>query len=581
MQMQERFMRQKTLSDLNGIFVSFEAGKTDGMSIAFFNTDLRCELTRRDVLLNYAYLVGGVDTFPTEGGQVKTFHAERYGGGGIVRNGGGGRCGFDGRYHLKGIGPNQLVGKDSDAAHGDGCLCLATAVYESVWAEIINQALPYGAIRTLAVLDTGLQFEQFGRQLARGLLVREPVVRPAHFIRAVYFKESTHGGLSEDAQRVRLAVQQLGEFLPGWGVARSDESPDARFADGMVELARRYACQFAIARAKRITHLNVSASNLSIDGAWLDLSGTRIVSGLLALDRHEINGVLQEYRGALESISDMCYYATKYAVINHAFAVALSARAKTAFHAEYERQLFLSTALQVGFPQCVLSHAVDDTAYLDFCRCLQAVLEHDDYSMSSITTEEGWEGSQHAAGTLYLALLISTSAEDHVPDLPWLERHDPLAQKLLSAYGRLFEVICNKAAELGIGRSLLRGAMAVNLTRLNRYHASLFNLQNHVTQVVEQSRSGNQAPVFDGLVAAVLSEARLAFVNDDGARIRVWVSTCCCIEYDLLQRCFILDGADTHRGPLSALGHIRAPATEVASALAFYSNVKGFIDEAT
>lgn len=290
-------MGRKSLSDLNGIFVSFEAHQTDGMSIAFFNAGLRCELNRQDVLQNYAYLVSGVDTCPKESGRVKTFYAERYGGGGIVRNGGGGRCGFDGRYHLKGIGPNQLVGKDADAGHGNGCLCLGTAVYESVWSEIINLALPYGAIRTVAVLDTGLQFEQFGQQLARGLLVREPVVRPAHFIRAVYFKEPSHGGLGKDAQRVRLAVQQLGEFLPEAVGARGDESPDVRFADGMVELARRYACQFAVARAKRITHLNVSASNLSIDGAWLDLSGTRIVSGLIAGDRHEINGVLQEYRG--------------------------------------------------------------------------------------------------------------------------------------------------------------------------------------------------------------------------------------------------------------------------------------------
>lgn len=574
-------MGRKSLSDLNGIFVSFEAHQTDGMSIAFFNAGLRCELNRQDVLQNYAYLVSGVDTCPKESGRVKTFYAERYGGGGIVRNGGGGRCGFDGRYHLKGIGPNQLVGKDADAGHGNGCLCLGTAVYESVWSEIINLALPYGAIRTVAVLDTGLQFEQFGQQLARGLLVREPVVRPAHFIRAVYFKEPSHGGLGKDAQRVRLAVQQLGEFLPEAVGARGDESPDVRFADGMVELARRYACQFAVARAKRITHLNVSASNLSIDGAWLDLSGTRIVSGLIAGDRHEINGVLQEYRGALESISDMCYYATKYAAIGHAFALALSARAKATFYAEYERQLFYSTALQAGFPECVLIHVVDDPVYLGFCRCLQAVLERDDYSMSSITTEEGWEGSQHTAGALYLALLTSTSVQDHASDLPWLERHESLVQALLSGYARLFEVVCSKAAELGIGRSLLKGAMAVNLTRLNRYHSSLFNLQSHITQIVEQSRGGGRTLVFDGLVEAALSQARFAFLNDDGARIQVWVSSRCCIEYDLLRRCFILDGADTFAGPLSALGDIRAPANEVASALAFYSNVKGFIDEAT
>ena len=34
----------------------------------------------------------------------KVFFAERYGGGAISRNGGGARCGFDGRWQVKGIG---------------------------------------------------------------------------------------------------------------------------------------------------------------------------------------------------------------------------------------------------------------------------------------------------------------------------------------------------------------------------------------------------------------------------------------------------------------------------------------------
>ncbi|TLV05008.1 mchC domain protein [Klebsiella indica] len=43
----------------------------------------------------------------------KIFYAERYGGGAISRNGGGARCGFDGRWQVKGISANALVGKGS------------------------------------------------------------------------------------------------------------------------------------------------------------------------------------------------------------------------------------------------------------------------------------------------------------------------------------------------------------------------------------------------------------------------------------------------------------------------------------
>lgn len=47
---------------------------------------------------------------PVSSASAKTFHAERYGGSGIQRNGGGARCGFDGNYQVKGMGANPLVG---------------------------------------------------------------------------------------------------------------------------------------------------------------------------------------------------------------------------------------------------------------------------------------------------------------------------------------------------------------------------------------------------------------------------------------------------------------------------------------
>ncbi|HAI2223197.1 TPA: MchC protein, partial [Escherichia coli] len=47
---------------------------------------------------------------PDSTASAKVFHAERYGGSGIQRNGGGARCGFDGNYQVKRIGSNPLVG---------------------------------------------------------------------------------------------------------------------------------------------------------------------------------------------------------------------------------------------------------------------------------------------------------------------------------------------------------------------------------------------------------------------------------------------------------------------------------------
>ncbi len=67
---------------------------------------------------------------PVSSASAKTFHAERYGGSGIQRNGGGARCGFDGNYQVKGMGANPLVGVGTDGRHSNGALGAIHAIYE-------------------------------------------------------------------------------------------------------------------------------------------------------------------------------------------------------------------------------------------------------------------------------------------------------------------------------------------------------------------------------------------------------------------------------------------------------------------
>ncbi|CAI0749927.1 Uncharacterised protein [Serratia proteamaculans] len=80
----------------------------------------------------------------------KVFFAERYGGGAISRNGGGARCGFDGRWQVKGIGANALVGQG--AKHVDGELTMTGAVLEALWGNVMAKQLPYGAVPNNAIL---------------------------------------------------------------------------------------------------------------------------------------------------------------------------------------------------------------------------------------------------------------------------------------------------------------------------------------------------------------------------------------------------------------------------------------------
>ncbi|WP_155290731.1 hypothetical protein [Pseudomonas chlororaphis] len=188
-------MTNKNLADLQEVFVPFETVRPEGGIVIYYNQNLKCSLSQAQVLPRYSYVTASKSCKENSQADKKTFFAERYGGDGILTNGGGGRCGFDGDFQLKGIGPNQLVGvRQPDTygnSHGNGFLSLNIAIYESIWAEIINIALPYGAVRTVAIIDLETDFEEPDQTHPRGLLVRIPAVRPAHFIRAIYFKEKS------------------------------------------------------------------------------------------------------------------------------------------------------------------------------------------------------------------------------------------------------------------------------------------------------------------------------------------------------------------------------------------------------
>ena len=263
-------MSKLTLSDLPEVFVPFETVKANRGKVIYYNKDLGVTLSASELMSKYNYIT--IDTALESDNFLdrKVFFAERYGGEGISTKGGGGRCGFDGVFQLKGLGPNQLVGdrpRDTYGnSHANGLLSLDVAIYEAIWAEVINIALPYGAVRTVAVIDLEYDFEEPDKKHARGLLVRLPAVRPAHFIRAVYFKEMKIGSLSEDAKRVKKAVKKLVDFLPKNNHKVEFQDLNVRITLGMVELVTRYAKQFAAARAKRIFHQSISASNITLEG---------------------------------------------------------------------------------------------------------------------------------------------------------------------------------------------------------------------------------------------------------------------------------------------------------------------------
>ena len=566
----------KKLSDLHEVFVRFKAEKIEGTSIVLFNKYLKLNLTEEEVLSQYSYIVGGRDIAGAERNE-KLFYAERYGGDGIYKNGGGGRCGFDGVYQLKGIGPNKLVAPDSDEAHGNGFLSIEAAIYESIWAEIINIALPYGAVRTVAVIDAGCKFSQQGQAYSRALLVRESAVRPAHFMRAVYFKEQFTGLLCSDARRVKFAVQKLADFLPvssygSYGISTLSD----RIRTGLIELARRYARQFSAARAKRIIHYNVSASNVSLSGAWMDLSGVRIFSKLIGCDKLDLSGFLTEYEPVLRSIHDICYYLKKYEVVDAEFQIEIFHLAMNEFSDEYQRYLRFYNAIQVGLPSFFLSKKVTNSReFLEFSSCLQRLLDSDCYELVERGQGLAWKGYEYKMARIYVHAL-KTKVFNGASDVFLTSAENVfLINEFCRVYGELFELIVEFVEGGGIDRRRFAIAVAINVVRLNRRPHAILDLKENLSKI--ENPIGLIDPPYDCLERKVKCWSTLVFSCGVDLRIPFWISATMNVFYDIASGVFVVKKCDGETVVESLCGLWSV--VDASDVMSFYSDVWSVLNE--
>lgn len=341
-----------SLKDLKDNLVPFTAHKVN-------TTLIWCahDVSDVDTLKNdCSYLID-----PASYSSDKIFLAERYGGNGIQRNGGGARCGFDGFYQVKGIGANLLVGVGTDRVHSNGALGADVAVYEALWGEALSHILPYGTVRARAVLLTDRYLnnptERPRAPLRRALMVREPVVRPAHFERAPYFRPKPEFAevLMPDVQRVRSMIRLLPGSLPTPALGFSEEAsrdPELYCVEGLCELARRQAWQIGFCKA-RFLRLTSSPSNIAMDGRLLDFNG---LSSLFPVDHRydfeyklRCTEMMKDPQMLKQGLSDLCLYMGKY-LFDPAFTAAASLQVEEAFMQTFEEAFYRCCLEMLGIP---------------------------------------------------------------------------------------------------------------------------------------------------------------------------------------------------------------------------------------
>lgn len=252
--------------------------------------------------------------------QDATAFGERYGGPGLGGNSGGVRCGLIGDVQVKGIGRNPLAGTTTDFWHKHGGSSVQDCVRESIWGEILNASLPYGAVRALAIISTGTTFDaevadtKKKTKVPRALLLREPVLRPAHYLRSVFSAPSSEmKGHCTDVTRTMRTIQKietLHHYLNQGGI---DTNSSTTLGAMLSDTFRRAAHQIAASRAKRIIHGSLISSNFGMDGRWLDFGTVTTLSdfGRAIVSPGSLD-LWNQQASVVDTINDLHFYLTKY-----------------------------------------------------------------------------------------------------------------------------------------------------------------------------------------------------------------------------------------------------------------------------
>lgn len=266
-----------------------------------------------------AYCLPEPDDAPAAfGSAVRTYLVDKYGGTGAGTAGGSGRCGVFGDLQVKGIGRTALVTQRHDPFHSNGMVGMEEAAREIIWSQIAQSALPYGAVATPGALLTGTTFtvQQPDGSLERRprvLLLREWALRPAHYMRNIYFKDPAQAGPGADAERSAAALATIHDAFEQLFPECAGLDHVAALNTGLRAMAERFAAQVATSFAKRIYHGGLSPSNIALDGKFIDFGTMTTVP---AYRRRAIQPLSPDFwteQVALKNtVTDLRFYIDKY-----------------------------------------------------------------------------------------------------------------------------------------------------------------------------------------------------------------------------------------------------------------------------
>lgn len=556
-------MRPSIISSLT--FVPFPAKQLTEAAL-ILNRDSDYQQTS-EILAQYAWMNSSNNhDFNFLADNTATFLAERYGGLGIGIHGGGARCGIasNGRYLVKGIGCNPLLGRDAPLDYSHGGVSLPEAIKESIWGELLYHILPFRAARAPYVIATGtrcwwvihrwgedLLRDRYGDDvyLPRGLIVREVAIRPAHFVRAMLFKPAPElaGEISSDVMRVHANVNILHRVLPlPVNIDTTDDfSPTELLRLGMSEMARRFAMQEAAAKVKRLIHGNISPSNICLDGRWLDFGSFTALPGwgdVLGYGNYWDSSDIY-----INIFSGLCFNIHKYfAVKNEPLPQEATLLAEyQATYAHWLKKRFLSLT---GWPFVLLDEILPVPAAQRLYHVLLAIAKAGHSAPYREANKEQPDDESmfgtYRLGVILYALARSFDLQDCDARVGLQLRDAGLRRDLLGAYTEAFQLTTAAANRHGVSPASLRRLTLINSAKSARSIRLLYvaHLVRECERIVLTHRDMKDLRnVVEAFVESLVNESRIVYGDNVALTTAMWMCGGECLTYNAKTNKFYIE----------------------------------------
>ncbi|MCX7207583.1 MAG: hypothetical protein NT086_16710 [Proteobacteria bacterium] len=393
-------------------FVPFEVRALKNASMAWKNEAMKSTVSLKD----YAFCIptdsDDVESYTNE---YKTLLAERYGGDGLSNNGGGVRCGYDGKYQIKGIGKTPLAGIESSFWYTHGCATIEEGFREAIWGEVCGEVLPFSAARVHAIIKTGTlaptEHVSGIKMVPRALIVREPVMRPAHLMRASYFTESEYirKNFVSDGVRTKSAVECYSTQFsnPSTGLLDRDA-----INIHLTEMVERFAFQLAAAFGKRIIHGALSCSNIGMGGEFLDFGTITGVSdyGRVIVARKHPDAWFMETE-LINTIENLHFHLKKYMPCKYAESISSESYFVASFKKTYQFRLSVEFLKLSGVPEWALLK-MDGALLSRAAACIRSIVQRGNAEPFKLSKMPDKMGEFHL-NSLFKGAAFALSRDDY------------------------------------------------------------------------------------------------------------------------------------------------------------------------